>query len=114
MSTKPAKKKVNGNDNVLTEQMEAARQDLIQREMRARFAKANYEIMHYSLEGEKLQPAYKEYVEREQAKIAEQKKQYQEFLDKIKKEDGEEGLTDEVSSELSESEIESNSNLVVD
>jgi len=73
--------KVNGNKNLDTPQMEAMRQTVIEQELSARSWKAYYEKMYYSLEAEKLEPAYKEYQER----VAERLKQEREAMEKFMK-----------------------------
>jgi hypothetical protein len=65
-------------------QIAAMKEEVLERELRARFAKANYELMYFSLEAEKIQPEYKEFVDREQAKQAEAQKQREEFFAKLK------------------------------
>lgn len=96
MSAKNNNKKntTNGNPNLLTPQQEAMRAEVVERELRARYAKANWEIVHYSLETEKLQPEYQAYVQKEQAKIEEQKKQYEDFINGIQSQAAAAGLTD--------------------
>lgn len=58
----------------------AMKEELEERELRARYAKANFDLMHYSLEAEKLQPGYKEFVDRERQRAEDAEKQRQEFL----------------------------------
>lgn len=76
----------NGNPNVLTPQQEAMRLEVLDRELRSRFAKANWEIMHYSLEGEKLQEDYKGFIDRERARQDENKAQYEKFIASLQEE----------------------------
>lgn len=72
--------------------IEAMRAQVTEVELRARYAKANWETMHYTLEGEKLKPAYAEYVESERQKqiaaqedLNAQEEKLNELLEKIDK-----------------------------
>lgn len=82
-----AKTKVNGVQNVLNPMTEQMRTEVVERELRARFAKANYEIMYYSLESDKIQADYQEYVKRKQEEIdaaqAEIKKLTSELVEEV-------------------------------
>jgi hypothetical protein len=65
--------------------IEGMRAEVNERELRARFAKANFEIMDYSLRAEKIQPEYKEYVLRERQREQEAEDTYNKFLEGIQK-----------------------------
>lgn len=79
-------KVLNGNKNLDTPQMEAMRQTVIEQELSARSWKAYYEKMYYSLEAEKLEPLYKEYQERLQARLEQEKAAMQEFMKNLNEE----------------------------
>lgn len=70
----------NGNVDIDTDQMAAMRQQVVEQELSARSWKAYYEKMYYSLESEKLEPAYKEYQERMRVRMEEEKKKMNEFI----------------------------------
>jgi|SRR5688572_17694433 len=82
------KKKVKSED-ALTKQ-EVARQHELMRErvigveLQARFWKAQYDVRLYTLEAEKLQPAYLEYLKEQQKVTDELNKQYEDNLEKLK------------------------------
>lgn len=69
--------------------------ELEDKKLRAEYAKANYELMYYSLESEKIVGDYEEFVKREQAKIAEARelanKQLMEALEANKESEQKEG-----------------------
>lgn len=79
-------KKVNGNISIDTAQMEAMRQTVVEQELSARSWKAFYEKMYYSLEAEKLEPLYKEYQERTQKRLEEEKSKMDEFMKNLQEE----------------------------
>ena len=79
-------KKVNGNISVDTVQMETMRQTVVEQELSARSWKAFYEKMYYSLEAEKLEPLYKEYQERTQKRLEEEKAKMDEFMKTLQEE----------------------------
>lgn len=58
-------------------------QDVRNLELKARFWKAQWEIRHYTLEAEKLQVPYDEYVAQQREKNEKAMKEYQEMLTKI-------------------------------
>lgn len=66
--------------NVDTKQMEEMRAQVVEQELSARSWKAYYEKMYYSLEAEKIEPEYVEYKKRMEIKLAEQKKQFEDFM----------------------------------
>ena len=79
-------KKVNGNINIDTLQMEQMRQTVVEQELSARSWKAFYEKMYYSLEAEKIEPLYKEYQERTQKRLEEEKAKMDEFMKNLQEE----------------------------
>lgn len=72
-------KKVNGNVDLDSPQMKAMRVAVTEQELSARSWKAYYEKMYYSMEAEKLEEPYKEYQERVQKRIAEEKEAMEKF-----------------------------------
>lgn len=72
--------KTKPSTNVDTAQMEQMRAQVVEQELSARSWKAYYEKMYFSIEAEKLEPAYAEYKKRLEDKLAEQKKAYEEFI----------------------------------
>lgn len=79
MSQKQSKK-INGIKDLDTPQMAAMRATVVEQELSARSWKAYYEKMYFALEAEKLEPLYKEYQQRAQAKIDEDRKKMEEFI----------------------------------
>lgn len=73
-------KKINGIESVDTPQMAAMRATVIEQELSARSWKAYFEKMHYALESEKLEPLYKDYQERQKARMEAEKKQMEDFM----------------------------------
>ena len=55
-------KKAEKTTNVLTPEQEAMRLQVIDLELKARYWKAQYEIRNFTLESEKLQPEYDEFL----------------------------------------------------
>lgn len=76
-------KKVNGINDLDSPQMAAMRATVIEQELSARSWKAYYEKMYYALESEKLEPLYKEYQERSQKKIEEDREKMKKFMDTL-------------------------------
>lgn len=72
-------KKVNGINDMDTPAMAEMRAKVIEQELSARSWKAYYEKMYYSLEAEKLEPLYKEYKERVEKRLEEEKAAFEEF-----------------------------------
>lgn len=87
-------KKVKTDLQLQKEKTELMKLELVERELQARFAKAGYEIMNFSLEAEKLEPAYKEYIERSNEKREAALKAREEFFAGIAKQQEAAGLTD--------------------
>ncbi len=77
-------KKENGV-NKLTESQEQMRMDVVEAELKARFWKAQYDIRHYTLEAEKIQPEYDKYIDEQRKKNDELQKMYQEKIDELSK-----------------------------
>ena len=61
-------------------------QDVRELELKARFWKAQWEIRHFTLEAEKLQVPYDEYVAAQREKNEKAMKEYEEMLAKISEE----------------------------
>lgn len=70
--------------NVDTPSMEEMRAKVVEQELSARSWKAYYEKMYYSMEAEKIEPAYREYQQRMAERLEKEKKEYEEFLAKMK------------------------------
>ena len=79
-------KKVNGNPNVLSEEQENQRIQIIDLELKARYWEAQWKIRFYTLESEKLQPEYDEFLNVQKAKQEEAIKRFQEQIDKMNQE----------------------------
>lgn len=79
-------KKVNGNTNIDTPQMEEMRKVVVEQELSARSWKAYYEKMYYSLEAEKLEPIYKEHQERVAERLRKEKEQMEQFMKNLNEE----------------------------
>jgi hypothetical protein len=81
MSNKSKQKvTVNGNQDLDTPQMKAMRQLVVEQELSARSWKAYYEKMYYTIESEKIEPAYNECVERQNKR----KQEINDLMEKIK------------------------------
>jgi uncharacterized membrane-anchored protein YjiN (DUF445 family) len=89
--------------------IEAMTKEVKERELRARFAKANWETMFYSMEAEELQPKYAEFVQREAERAKklreEEAQKQQDLLEGIKKADETVNLVLENSPELTSEDI---------
>ena len=72
-------KKTNGV-NSLTPDQENMRMQVVDLELKARYWKAQFEIRHFTLEAEKIQPDYDLYLEDQKAKQEEMMKKFQEQL----------------------------------
>jgi len=72
-------KKLNGINDADTPAMAEMRAKVIEQELSARSWKAYYEKMYYSLESEKLEPLYKEYKERVEKRLEEERVAFEEF-----------------------------------
>jgi len=94
-------KKVNGNANILNEDQERMRAEVVDLELKARYWKAQHDIRFYTLAAEKIQPEYDAYLEEQKKKREEMEKAFLEQLQKIQAEK-EAGIAtpDEVSTEL--------------
>lgn len=57
-------------------QMSKMKADLQELELKARYWKAEFEVRYYTLEAEKIQPAYNEYLEAEMAKREQMRKEF--------------------------------------
>lgn len=79
-------KNKNGNPNILTEDQEHMRSQVVDLELKARYWKAQYDIRHYTLEAEKIQPEYNEFLKREEEEREAALKRFQEQIDKMNKE----------------------------
>lgn len=64
----------------LTDEQEKMRMQVVDLELKARYWKAQFEIRHFTLEAEKIQPLYEEYLAAEKAKQEEMMKKFQEQL----------------------------------
>lgn len=69
-------------ENKLTPDQEAMRMQVVDLELKARYWKAQHDIRHYTLEAERIQPAYEEYLTIQKAK---QEKAQQELEDMVKR-----------------------------
>ncbi len=65
-------------------QMEQMRAQILEQELSARSWKAYYEKMYYSIESEKLEPEYAEVLKRREAKLAEERKRFEDFMQTMK------------------------------
>lgn len=79
-------RKINGVDNIDTEEMRKMRQTVAEQELSARSWKAFYKKMYYSLESEKLEKPYAEYQERAKIRMAEEKTRMEEFMKNLNQE----------------------------
>jgi hypothetical protein len=73
------KNKTNNGVNKLTDEQEEMRMQVVDLEMKARYWKAQYEIRHYTLQAETIQPDYDKYLEAQ----AQLRKQAQEEFEKM-------------------------------
>lgn len=78
---KQTKPKINGVTQ-LTEEQEQMRMQVVDLEYKARWWEAQWKIRYYTLETEKLQPAYNDYLEAERVKREEFEKMLREQLEK--------------------------------
>lgn len=82
---------------------EMIRNQVLEIELRARYAKANHDLMFYAIEGEKLLDPYKEFQKREETRKEEAKKQYEDFIAGLEKaqaaKDNQEGTEHTVTAE---------------
>jgi len=78
-------KTANGNPNILTEDQEHMRLQVVDLELKARYWEAQWKIRFYTLEAEKMQPEYNEWLEKEKAKQEEAFKRFQEELENMTK-----------------------------
>lgn len=62
-------KKTDKKDNILTPEQEAMRLQVVDLELKARYWKAQYDIRHYTLESEKLQPDYDAFIQKSQQSL---------------------------------------------
>ena len=81
-------KVVKGNRNILTEDQEQMRLQVVDLELKARYWEAQWKIRFYTLEAEGLQKSYDEFLEVEKAKREEALVRFQEQIDKMNKEAG--------------------------
>jgi len=79
-------KKINGNVNLDSPEMEQMRKYVVEQELSARSWKAYYEKMYYALEAEKLQPLYAEYQERAKKKLEEDQAKMEAFQKALQEE----------------------------
>lgn len=80
--------RVNGNKNVLNEDQEYMRLQVIDLELKARYWEAQWKIRFYTLEAETLQSPYNEFLEKEKAKQEVAMRKFQEQIDAMNKEAG--------------------------
>jgi len=71
--------------NKLGDELESLRMDVVSMELRARYWKASYEMRHYMLETNKIDPIYQEQLA---AQIEKNKKDMEEYQRKMKEEFG--------------------------
>jgi predicted ribosome quality control (RQC) complex YloA/Tae2 family protein len=74
-------KTANGNMNILTQDQEQMRMQVVDLELKARYWEAQWKIRFYTLESEKMQPEYNEFLEREKEKQEAALKRFQEQID---------------------------------
>ena len=67
----------------MDESQEQMRQQVIEQELSARSWKAYYEKMYYSMESEKLEPAYEEYRQRVNEKLEKFKAEQADMMKKL-------------------------------
>ena len=84
MSQKQAKT-VNGNPNILNQEQEVMRLQVVDLELKARYWEAQWKIRYFTLEAEKLQPEYNDFLDREKVKQEEALKRFQEQIDAMNK-----------------------------
>lgn len=72
------KKPTNGVVNILNEQQERMRQQVVDLELKARYWKATYEIKNYTLLCEEIEPKYAEWTDLQAKKNEEAMKAFQE------------------------------------
>jgi len=58
--------KINGNTNILSKEQEQQRLQIVDLELKARYWEAQWKIRFYTLESEKLQKDYDDYVTKQQ------------------------------------------------
>jgi hypothetical protein len=81
-------RKKNGNPNLLTEQQEAMRQEVVDLELRARYWKAQFEIRDYTLKAEKIQPEYDAFLEESKKNNEAAQKRFEEAVAELKAKGG--------------------------
>lgn len=79
-------KKINGINDIDTPQMAQMRATVVEQELSARSWKAYHDKMYYALESEKLEPLYKEYQERAQKRLEEEKAAFEKFKEALQEE----------------------------
>lgn len=92
--------KTNGNTNILTKEQEEQRKQIVDLELKARYWEAQWKIRFYTLESEKLQGDYDAYIEAQRKQQEEAFARFKEEVEKIQAEKGEEGIKQEVLTEL--------------
>ena len=78
-------KTVNGNPNILNQDQEIMRLQVVDLELKARYWEAQWKIRYFTLEAEKLQPDYNDFLEREKVKQEEALRRFQEQIDAMNK-----------------------------
>ena len=79
------KKPTNNGIEALPDEVEMLRQQVIRSEFRARLWKADYETAYYSLELDKLGPAYQTLIEKQRAEHAEREEKYKKIIEEMRK-----------------------------
>lgn len=67
----------------LSDEAEQNRLQVVEVELRARFWKAQYEVRYYTIEAEKIQPEYDEWLKAQQIKNEKMQKDFEEQLKKL-------------------------------
>jgi len=107
--SKTSKKAPNGVQ-ALAPELEEQRQTVVELELKARYWKAQFEIMDYSLRADSIESAYTELIQRQKEQAEKQREEFLEQIEKMKKTAGfevvepenVEGLTPEVSDSVEE------------
>jgi flagellar biosynthesis/type III secretory pathway protein FliH len=85
MATKQ-QKTANGNPNILNEDQEVMRAQVVDLELKARYWEAQWKIRYFTLEAEKIQPEYEEFLDAQRQKQEEALKRFQEQIAKMNEE----------------------------
>lgn len=92
--------KTNGNTNILTKEQEEQRKQIVDLELKARYWEAQWKVRFYTLESEKLQEEYDNFLEAQRKQQEEAFARLKEEIEKMQAEKGEEGIKEEAISEL--------------